>query len=202
MVHETPQHWYADLVECNRFPTDFVGRASLPAAGLPAGWTRWKRVRRLVKPAPPFTRILVILACRTTSGCRCQHPLFIGPTAIRASGYPVFVDRPFIQMHTESGPTRHFHIPIAAHLNALLRHFPPQRRLARGILQQLGGPMVRQKVEISRDLDIRLVTVRDDAFAARPRRRRDFTNSREAADHGDIRLADGSFAAIHSFDKL
>src|SRR5438046_3602216 len=116
--------------------------------------------------------------------------------------YPVVIDRLLIQMHTQSGSTRHFNIAIGAHFDALLGHFPPQRRLARGILQQLGSPMVRQKMKIGGDLDVRLVTVRDDALAARSSRFRDSTNSREAANHGDIRLTDGGFAAIHGFDKL
>jgi hypothetical protein len=37
------------------------GGHPLPAAGLPAGWTRWKAGPQAVKPAPPFSRILVIL---------------------------------------------------------------------------------------------------------------------------------------------
>ena len=44
-----------------RFSRTDVGRAILPAAGLPAGWTRWKAGPQAAKPALPFRRVLVIV---------------------------------------------------------------------------------------------------------------------------------------------
>jgi hypothetical protein len=40
-----------------------VGWAILPAAGLPAGWTRWKAGPQAEKPAPLFRRIQVLFLC-------------------------------------------------------------------------------------------------------------------------------------------
>jgi len=43
-------HWRS-APESHRFSRRDVGRAVLPAAGLPAGWTRWKSGPQAVKPA-------------------------------------------------------------------------------------------------------------------------------------------------------
>src|SRR3989442_7876305 len=78
----------------------------------------------------------------------------------------VRLNRTPIQMHAQPGRARHRDFTVRAYFDCFFSRFPSQRRFAGRVLQQLGSPMISEKVQIRGDLDVRFVAVGDDALAA------------------------------------